>query len=144
MAEKVLVVDDEQHIRDIVSNYLSREGYEVAVASNGEEAIELAAIENPELILLDIKMPGLDGLETCHRIKRQKETSHIPVIMVTALGDRDVDAYLEGADDFVTKPFDAAELSIRVKSMLRIRHLKNELDRAMAYIEELRDNLSHL
>jgi DNA-binding response OmpR family regulator len=90
---------------------------------------------------MDVKMPGLDGIETCKRLKKEKHTQFIPVIMVTAYQDRDVEAYLEGADDFVNKPFDKMEITFRVKSMLRIRHLKDELERAMAYIEELQKNL---
>ncbi len=141
MAHKILVVDDEKEIRELLSIYLTEDGYEVIAASNGEEAIDLAQRERPQVILLDVKMPGLDGIETCKRLKQEERTQFIPVIMVTAYQDRDVEAYLEGADDFVNKPFDKLEITFRVKSMLRIRHLNNELERAMAYIEELQKNL---
>ena len=137
MANRILVVDDEKEIRDLLTIYLAQDGYQVSVASNGEEAIDIAKKESPQVILLDVKMPGIDGIETCKRLKEEKETQSIPVIMVTAHQDRDVEAYLEGADDFVNKPFDKLEITFRVKSMLRIRHLNDELERAMAYIEEL-------
>jgi DNA-binding response OmpR family regulator len=137
MVEKVLVVDDEREIRDLLRISLSEEGYEVVVASNGEEAIGLAKTENPQLILLDIEMPGIDGIEICKRLEADEKTRCIPIIMMTSRGDRDVEAYLEGATDVVNKPFDIVQLATRVKSMLRVRHLTNEMDRALAYAEEL-------
>jgi two-component system cell cycle response regulator len=135
------VVDDEREIRDLLRTSLSAEGYEVVVASNGEEAIGLAKTENPQVILLDIEMPGIDGIETCKRLEADEKTRLIPIIMMTSRGDRDIEAYLEGATDVVNKPFDIVQLAIRVKSMLRVRHLTNELDRALAYIEELGKDL---
>jgi DNA-binding response OmpR family regulator len=141
VAEKIMVVDDEKEIRDLLSIYLVEDGYDVIAAASGEEAIDLARSEEPQVILMDVKMPGIDGVETCKRLKGAEKTKSIPVIMVTAYQDRDVEAYLEGADDFVNKPFDKTEITFRVRSMLRIRHLNDELDRAMAYIEELDRNL---
>lgn len=141
MANKVLVVDDESEIRDLLRTSLSAEGYEVVVASNGEEAIGLAKRENPQVILLGIEMPGIDGLETCKRLKAEEKTRLIPIIMMTTLGDRDIEAYLEGAADVVNKPFDIAELTFRVKSLLRVQHLTNEMEKALAYIEELGKDL---
>jgi len=121
MADKVLVVDVEREIRDLLQTSFSEEGYEVVAASNGEEAIELAKRENPQVILLDIEMPGVDGIETCKRLKAEERTRLIPIIMMTTLGDRDIEAYLEGAADVVNKPFDIKQLALRVKSMLRVR-----------------------
>jgi DNA-binding response OmpR family regulator len=141
MADKVLVVDDELEIRDLLQTSLSAEGYEVVVAPNGDEAIKLAKTGDPQVILLDIEMPGIDGIETCKRLEEDEKTRLIPIIMMTALGDRDIEAYLEGATDVVKKPFDTVELAIRVKSILRVRHLTNELERALAYIEELGKDL---
>ncbi len=141
MADKLLVVDDEREIRDLLKKFLLAEGYEVIVASNGEEAVELAKRENPQIILLDIEMPGIDGIETCKRLKEEEKTRLIPVIMVTAFGNRDIEAYLEGAADVVNKPLEMVELAFRVKSMLRVRYLTDELERALAYIEELGKNL---
>jgi len=135
------MVDDEKVLRDLLQTSLSAEGYEVVVASNGEEAIELAKTGNPQVILLDIEMPGIDGIETCKRLKADEKTRLIPIIMMTARGDRDIEAYLEGAADVVNKPFDTVQLAIRVKSMLGVRHLTNELERELAYIEELGKDL---
>lgn len=144
MAEKILVVDDEWELRNLMTEFLTGEGYDVIQASNGEEALELAEKEEPQVILLDVKMPGIDGIEVCRRLKEEDKTRFIPVIMVTALEDRDVDAFVEGADDFVTKPFILIELSFRVRSMLRIKHLTDDLQRSLAYIEELKKNLPDL
>ncbi|MBE9522713.1 MAG: response regulator, partial [Proteobacteria bacterium] len=130
-----MVVDDESEIRDLLRTSLSAQGYEVVVASNGEEAIGLAKRENPQVILLGIEMPGIDGIETCKRLKAEEKTRLIPIIMMTTLGDRDIEAYLEGAADVVNKPFDIAELTFRVKSLLRVQHLTNEMEKALAYIE---------
>ena len=137
MRDKILVVDDERDIRDVLSSFLEEKGYEVILASNGEEALELVERVNPQVILLDVNMPGIDGIETCRRLKAAEKSRSIPIIMITAFQDREIEAYLEGADDFVVKPFNMVEISFRVESMLRIRHLSDELERAMAYIVEL-------
>ena len=144
MGDKVLVVDDEWELRNLLTEFLAGEGYDVIQASNGEEALELAEKEEPQVILLDVKMPGIDGIEVCRRLKEEDKTRFIPIIMVTALEDRDVDAFVEGADDFVTKPFSLVELSFRVKSMLRIKYLTDDLQRSLAYIEELEKNPPNL
>ena len=106
--------------------------------------MELVEKEEPQVILLDVNMPGIDGIEVCRRLKEEDKTRFIPIIMVTALEDSDVDAFVEGADDFVTKPFSLVELSFRVRSMLRIKYLTDDLQRSLAYIEELKKNLPDL
>ena len=144
MAEKILVADDEQEIRSLLDEFLKEEGYDVLLAADGNQALQLAETENPQAIILDIKMPGLDGIEVCKRLKENEQTRFIPVIVITGFADNKLDALDMGADDFVNKPFDMVELSIRVRSVLRIRHLKDELERAVAYIEELRKNMPKL
>ena len=144
MADKILVADDEQAIRSLLEDFLTTEGYEVILASDGEQALQLAQTEDPQAIIMDIRMPGLDGIEVCKRLKEKEQTKLIPVIIITGFEDNKLDALDTGADDFVNKPFDMVELSIRVKSVLRIRHLKDELDRAVSYIEELRKDLPKL
>ena len=141
MAEKVLVVDDERQIRDLLGEFLEREGYEVLLSSAGEEAIELAERKIPHAILLDVKMPGIDGIEVCKRLKAEPKTQFIPVIMITGYIDNKMVAIESGADDFVNKPIDLVELAVRVKSILRIRYLTDELERAVTYIEELGKSL---
>ena len=142
MAEKILVVDDEQEIRNLLNHFLKDQGYEVILASDGNQALKLAAEENPQVIILDIKMPGLDGLEVCKLLKDNEQTRLIPIIVITGFEDNKMEALNRGADDFVNKPFDMAEIAIRVKSALRIRHLTDELERAVAYIEELQEDLA--
>ena len=144
MADKILVADDEQEIRSLLDDFLKGEGYEVVLAADGEQALQLAETESPQAIIMDIKMPGLDGIEVCKRLKEKEQTKFIPVIIITGFEDNKLDALDMGADDFVNKPFDMVELSIRVKSVLRIRHLRDELERAVAYIEELRKDLPKL
>jgi len=137
VGEKILVVDDEEQIRELLREFLTGAGYEVAVAANGEEALEVAQRERPDLILLDVRMPELDGVETCVRLKTNDKTRSIPIIMATAFGDTLAEALDAGADDFVSKPFQLEEIGLRIKSLLRVRHLTNELERAAAYIGEL-------
>jgi DNA-binding response OmpR family regulator len=137
MGEKVLVVDDEFEIRDLLSEVLKQEGYEVLLASAGEEAIELAKRETPHVILLDVRMPGIDGIEVCKRLKTEPKTQYIPIIMITGYDENKIAAIEVGADDFVNKPIDLVELAVRVKSILRTRYLTDELERAVAYIKEL-------
>lgn len=120
MSRKILVVDDEKNIVDIVVYNLKKEGYDTIEAYDGEAGLRLALTENPELILLDIMMPKMDGFEVCQRIR---EKSQIPIIMLTARAE-EIDKVLGfemGADDYVTKPFGIRELMARVKANLRRR-----------------------
>jgi len=118
---KVLVVDDEADIRELVRLNLAREGYEVADCETGEQALSLARTTRPDLIVLDLMLPGMDGLEVCRRLKADPRTSHILVVILTAKGEEaDVVAGLEiGADDYVTKPFSGKVLVARVRRLLR-------------------------
>lgn len=118
MVGKILVVDDEQSIVNIIAYNLKKEGYEVICAGDGEEGLNLALTENPDLILLDIMMPKLDGYEVCRKVR---EKSNVPIIMLTARAD-EVDKVIGlemGADDYVTKPFGNRELIARVKAHIR-------------------------
>lgn len=118
MSEKILVVDDEKPIADILKFNLEKEGYEIILAHDGNDAIELAESERPDLILLDIMLPGKDGNEVCREIRK---TQNVPIIMLTAK-DSEIDKVLGlelGADDYVTKPFSTRELIARVKANLR-------------------------
>ena len=144
MVEKILVADDGQEIRNLLGSFLKGQGYEVVLASDGNQALQLAERENPDAMILDLKMPGLDGLQVCKRLKEHEQTRLIPVIFITGFEDNKLEALNSGGDDFVNKPFDMAEISIRVRSVLKIRHLTNELERAVVYIEELQKNLSRL
>jgi CheY-like chemotaxis protein len=119
---RVLIVDDEALNRQLLKAMLEPEGYLLMSAASGEEALALIARQPPDLILLDIKMPGLDGCQMAARITGNPATKHIPIIMVTALDDRDtmMIGLRAGAENFLTKPVDRAELCIRVKNVLRV------------------------
>jgi len=114
----ILVVDDEPIVRDVVVRYLRRDGYETREAATGDEARQILETEHPELVVLDVMLPGTDGLELCRWIRSRSE---LPVIMLTARGDEsDRIVGLElGADDYVTKPFSPRELAVRVRNVLR-------------------------
>ena len=119
--ELILAVDDEAHILELISFNLEAEGYNVKTASNGEDALTACTRERPSLILLDLMLPGIDGMEVCRRLKGNTSTADIPIIMLTAKGD-EVDKVLGlelGADDYVTKPFSVRELIARIKALLR-------------------------
>lgn len=141
MADTVLVVDDEEYIRELVRTFLNEAGYKVIVASGGEEALELAKKEAPQVIILDVKMPGMDGITTCRCLKAEERTCVIPVIVATALRETLPEVLEAGANDFVTKPFHLTELLTRIQSILRVKHLTDELERACAYIRELEKEL---
>jgi two-component system alkaline phosphatase synthesis response regulator PhoP len=120
----VLVVDDERHILELVSFNLGKEGYGVITAMDGIEACRIAKREKPDLIILDVMLPGLDGFEVCKTIQRDQDTSNIPIIMLTAK-TQEIDKILGlemGADDYMTKPFSPRELLARVKARLRRTH----------------------
>lgn len=116
--KRILVVDDESSIRDVLTRYLEREGYRVEVAADGPGALSAVARMSPDLIVLDLMLPGLDGLEVCHRLRAQ---SMVPIIMLTARDEEadKVRGFTTGADDYITKPFSPAELVLRVKAVLR-------------------------
>ncbi len=118
---RVLVVDDEKDIRELLTYNLSRNGYHIAEAATGEDALREARQHPPDLVVLDLMLPGVDGLEVCKRLKNDKKTSHVPVLMLTAKGEEaDVVVGLElGADDYITKPFSPRVLLARIKAVLR-------------------------
>ena len=115
---RILVVDDDPRLLHIVAMYLGIEGYDVKTASNGEEGLREVDAQHPDLVILDIMMPGMDGIEACKQIRTNPETAHIPVLMFSALsGDDDVErARLAGANHLITKPFNLVGLGSVVKS----------------------------
>ena len=121
MKDVLLVVDDEEDIRELVRYNLSKSGFNVVTAATGEEALQIAQQTKPMLVVLDIMLPGIDGLEVCRRLKGDKNLSQTPIVMISALGEeKDVVAGLElGADDYVAKPFSPGVLLARVKSVIR-------------------------
>ncbi len=117
---KLLVIDDEEEIQTSIQSSLS-DRYVVSGASNGEEGLRKALLEMPDLILLDISMPVLDGLSVCEELRTGEATRHIPIIMLTAASDvsRRIDAFMTGADDYLSKPFRMQELLARIQSKMR-------------------------
>ena len=127
--EKILIVDDEEDILELVGYNLAREGYKIIKALSGEEALRLSRSEMPNLIILDLMLPGIDGLEVLKRLKKDLKTINIPTILLTAKGEEsDIVAGLElGADDYITKPFSPQILLARIRAVLR-RQLEESVD----------------
>src|SRR5688500_10553866 len=128
---RILVVDDEAHNRELMVLMLQGQGYALAEAATGEEALAMVAKEPPDLILLDVMMPGMNGYEVATQLKSASETRNIPVIMVTALHDRKsrMRGLTAGVEDFLTKPVDRAELSVRVRNLIRLKAYADYHDR---------------
>jgi signal transduction histidine kinase len=143
--QSVLLVDDEPRNVRLLEGMLYAEPYELLVAHSGTEALETIARQLPDLILLDVMMPGLSGFEVCKRIKSDPAYRMIPVVMVTALSDVEdrIEAMQAGADDFLSKPIDAAELIVRVRSLLRIRQLYAEVERVTAQRLRVMAGIAH-
>lgn len=119
--EKILVVDDEQDLVKLIRYHLEKDGYKVLCAYNGDDALFLTRKERPELIILDLMLPGIDGLEICKKLKADQELAHTAIVMLTAKGEEsDITLGLKlGADDYMTKPFSPKELVARVQAVLR-------------------------
>ncbi|WP_437603844.1 response regulator [Sorangium sp. So ce590] len=134
----VLIVDDSADNLNVLSDALMSDGLEIAVARDGEEAIELAGRSQPDLILLDALMPGLGGFEACRRIKADPATRSIPVIFMTALAEAKfrIQGFRVGAVDYVTKPFEKTELLARVHTQLSLRHATRALEEQNARLSE--------
>ena len=137
--EKILVVDDEEDILELVRYNLAREGYSVSCATSGEEALNASLSEPVDLIILDLMLPGIDGLEVARRLRENSATRETPIVMLTAKGEEaDIVTGLElGADDYVTKPFSPRILIARVKAVIRRRSGTSEAESEVLTIREL-------
>ncbi len=139
MAERILIVDDEEVNRELLEALLTEAGYAVTLAADGPSALAQATASPPDLILLDVLMPGMSGLDVCAQLKQASITAEVPVIVVTVVGQvatREA-ALTSGADDFVRKPIRPDDLRARVTAMLKVRRIRQELDRTLAYLHEL-------
>jgi two-component system phosphate regulon response regulator PhoB len=137
--EKILVVDDEEDILELVRYNLAREGYMVSCATSGEEALKASLSEPVDLIILDLMLPGIDGLEVARRLRENSATRETPIVMLTAKGEEaDIVTGLElGADDYVTKPFSPRILIARVKAVIRRRKGTSEAENDVLTVREL-------
>ncbi len=143
MPAKILIVEDNQENIDLLHFFLKPQGYELITVTTGEKALQSVIDDKPDIILLDILLPKLDGFQVCERLKKDEETKYIPIIMITALKEmKDKLKALEmGADDFITKPFENVELLARVKSLLRIKKYHDELEQKNIELEEKNKSL---
>jgi len=133
----ILAVDDQPQNLRLLDAVLSPHGYQVLTASSGEEAVEKLGQTVPDLVLLDIVMPGIDGYEVCKRIRGNPATEFLPVIMMTASGDQEkISAIQAGADDFVSKPFNQRELLARVASLARVKRYHDTINRQAAELRQ--------
>ena len=135
MPKKILVVDDEKDIVDLITYNLEKEGFTTMSAYDGDNALEMVTSKKPDLVVLDLMLPGIRGLEVCKFIRRNRETEAVPIIMLTAKGDH-VDRIIGfevGADDYLTKPFNVRELIARVRAVLRRAESRPETDKAETF-----------
>lgn len=139
---RILIADDNEQNCELLEAYLVTGDYEIAMAFDGQETIDKVAEFRPDLILLDIMMPRMSGYEVCKQLKEGEGTRDIPILMVTALNEMgDIEkAVNAGCDDFLTKPVNKLELTTRVRSLLRVRHLTNERDRLIEYLKEVEES----
>ncbi len=132
---KILIVDDEKDIVDLVAYNLEKEGYGTLKALDGEKALQLVRTKAPDLVVLDLMLPGIQGLEVCKRLRQDPSTAWIPIIMLTAKGE-EIDKVLGlevGADDYITKPFSVKELMARVKALLRRADVRKAPEKTEAF-----------
>jgi two-component system, OmpR family, alkaline phosphatase synthesis response regulator PhoP len=134
---RVLIADDNPQGAELLEAYLSDSNYDLRIASDGEQTLQVVNSWQPDLILLDIMMPRISGFEVCKRLRANPATRDIVVLMITALDQpSDIDRAVEaGTDEFLSKPINKSELVLRVRSLLRTRQYKRDLERALAYIE---------
>jgi DNA-binding response OmpR family regulator len=136
---KILIVDDEVVNLELAEALLAQDGYEVHLAQDGTEALQKVQDARPDIVLMDIVMPKMNGIETCRKIKTNPLSYATPVVMVTALNSTEdkVKAIQAGADDFISKPFDRLELSARVKSLLRLKAIHDRLETSMTTLKDM-------
>lgn len=144
---KILVVDDNTANIDVMLNFLEMEGYDISIATSGKMAIHVANHDHPDLILLDVMMPEMDGFETCKKLKEEPRTANIPIIFVTAKKETTdiVQGFQSGGVDYISKPYRQEEVLSRVKTHLQLRHLMetqrqliNELNKALEEVKTLK------
>lgn len=149
VAGRILVVDDQEPNRLLLRELLEAQGHVVTEATNGLDALQQATDCAPDVVLLDVNMPGLDGFEVCRRLKANPRTAALPVLLVTALAHREqrLEGIAAGANDYLTKPIDTADLVLRVRNAIGVRRLHVEVEtqyQRLQELEQLRDSLVHM
>jgi two-component system alkaline phosphatase synthesis response regulator PhoP len=141
--ETILIIEDEPDLAELVAFNLRKEGFEVVVARTGEDGLKLAVSKNPSVVLLDLMLPGLSGLDVCRMLRSDEKTHHLPIIMMTARSEEiDVVTGLEiGADDYITKPFSQRILAARVRATLRRRRNQDTADAETVEVDKLKIDL---
>lgn len=141
--QKILIIDDQPTNLRVIAEYLEVDGFELMVAQNGQDGLTIAQKALPDIILLDVMMPGIDGFETCRRLQQDDRTQDIPVIFMTALADVDhkVKGFDAGAVDYITKPVQQAEMLARINTHLRLRELTRQLQQSNQEISDALENL---
>jgi CheY-like chemotaxis protein len=144
LTNKILVVDDNEQNLELLQAYLEDIDCQISTAVDGADALEKVRADQPDLILLDVMMPKISGFEVCRRLKKDPKTAMIPIIMVTALSEiGDIErAINSGTDDFISKPVNRLELTTRVRTMLKLKHLTDKLERTLAYLSEIESGFS--
>lgn len=145
MSKRILVVDDEENVTDFLRIGLQYEGFDVQIGANGVQGLNIAEAQPPDLIILDVMLPLLDGLEVCQRLRALFRTAHVPILMLTAkdeVSDR-VDGLNAGADDYLVKPFAYVELLARVKALLRRASRGGEPGEVLSHAGVLLDRQTH-
>ncbi|MBS3026070.1 MAG: hybrid sensor histidine kinase/response regulator [Dolichospermum sp. DET50] len=145
MLPKILIIDDEPNNFDVIETLLDNQGYELSYVNNAQQALELLDYFQPDVILLDVMMPEMNGIEFCQKFKSNPHWKHISIIMVTALASKEdlSQCLLAGADDFITKPINGLELRLRTRSMLRIKQQYDALQEILYLREDLSNMIVH-
>ena len=146
---RILVVDDEEMNRRLLRDILESQGYQVTLAEDGQQALDMVFAAPPDVVLLDIMMPKVDGYEVCKQLRQDARTAHLPIQIITALKDHAemLKGIRAGANDFLTKPIDAEEIRLRVKNAVLAKHLYDKVQEALVKLRELellRDNLTNM
>src|SRR5437660_7729426 len=142
---RILIIEDERALTDVLAYNLQREGYDVTIAHDGKEGLRKAQMQTPDLILLDLMLPGLDGLEVCRELRAGERTRSVPILMLTAKAEEtdQVVGFSMGADDYVTKPFGIKVLVQRVKALQRRREGESESGDVIEHLEVKIDRVRH-